>query len=131
MEKHPSFIESLNSGLGNFPHQSIYPDPQQWKEIDAHWSGLQYLGIVLDFTEDCLLCHHEERAFSFSVPYDKADSEELHRELFAALRKSFGGFRDVYLGAIFLPSREVATLFTSFKALLSICTNISRLQTIH
>ena len=129
MMNKPSFIESLQAGISNLNSQDVLEDPQLQKELDEHWSGLQYLGIELDFTENALLCNHHENGFSFSIPYSQADSDDLRRSLFTELRGCFGNFSDRHLSSLFQPSNQVTTLFASFRTLLQLCTNIARQQT--
>ena len=129
MRSRSTFIESLNASTPNIDPQAFLVDPQQRQELETHWSGLQYLGFELDFTENSLLCNHRENGFNFSIPYGQANSDELRRNLFAELRTCFGSFSDRYLSSLFQPSHQVATLFASFRVFLPICASIDRQQT--
>lgn len=128
MEKTTSLAENLEAGVTSIDSRQLLSDPQRLDELNAHWSGLKYLGLELDFTENALLCNHRGNGFCFSIPYDQADSEELRRDLFSELRIAFGGFTDRYLAAIFQPSRQVGKLFDSFRAFLPLCRSINRLR---
>lgn len=127
----PSFTESLNTGLSNLNPQDLFPDSTKVQELNSHWTGLQYLGLEMTFTENALLCNHQEYDFHYSIPYDLADSDELRRDLFGELRRCFGNFSDRYFSVLFQPSQQVDTLYDSFRALLPACNSIARSQTWH
>ena len=125
MHHGPSLIEAMKSGFGNLAPQILDENPRQLDEIADHWNGLCYLGLKFEFGTHSLLCSHRKSGFSFSIPYDQAASEELHRQLFTTLRRNFGGFTDRHLGALFQPSHQITTMFDGFRGLLPLCSRIA------
>lgn len=128
MDTQKCLLENLHAGVQNVDSQALFPDPTRLEELKAHWNGLHYLGLELNFTAEALECNHPDNGFRFKIPYAQADSEDLRRQLFAELRKTFGGFTDRYLAVLFQPSREIDKLFDSFRSFLPLCRTLDKFQ---
>ncbi len=125
-----SLSESLHKALKDLDPETLLTNPKRQEELESHWSGLQYLGLELKFTDEALICNHPANGFNFCIPYDQANTEQIHRDLFVELRSCFGNFSDRHLAIIFQPSRQIDTLFTSFRTFLPLCANIDKLRSL-
>lgn len=90
------------------------------RRLEEHWGRLQGLGFELGIRAGSLQVRHGNRGFETVLHFGGPDDLGERRQLFAALKATFGGFRDRFPW-LWQPSPAVTVPYESLKAIAEVC----------
>lgn len=115
--------------------RALFPDdPEEAEKVpeaargrfEAHWQALRDLGFHVLLRKDALVVRHPGRGFEMEIQLSREDDLGEKRELFRALRATFGSPMERWLPILVQSSPAVTRPYQSLKGLVEVCQAVRR-----
>jgi hypothetical protein len=122
----PPAVPDLSALLadGAHPGRTVPIDLQ--RRFEARWSALRDLGFELEVRRDSLRVSHRERRFEAIIELSGDDDLGEKRELFRALRATFGNAAERWFPKLVQCSPAVTAPYLALKEVLDVCQALRR-----